>query len=57
MPPKETLEIQLLVALKQAMREDKLDVAEHILAALETLDTRPARQAMFYRQMLKDFHA
>lgn len=50
MARQQRLEALLLAALKQAMRGDRLDIAEHILAALEMLDAENERQASFFRQ-------
>jgi hypothetical protein len=42
--PYSTLEAMLAAALRQASREDRLDVAEHLLRALETLERVPRRE-------------
>ena len=36
--PYSTLEVMLATALTQAAQEDRMDVADHILRALELLD-------------------
>jgi hypothetical protein len=41
MPSRSSLESLLSAALQQAGTENRLDVAEHILRALETLERKP----------------
>jgi hypothetical protein len=36
--PYSTLEVMLAAALRQAAQEDRLDIAEHIIRALELLE-------------------
>lgn len=42
-PGKRTLEAVIYAALKQAAAQDRLDVAEHLLQALEILVEEPER--------------
>lgn len=51
MAQQQRLEALLLAALKQAMQENRLDVADHILKALETLDATGEQQAIYYREV------
>lgn len=41
MATRQTLDVKILAAFKQACAEGRLDVADHLLRALEILDARP----------------